>query len=310
MPVFRDARDNEMFLDTLGEACVRCGWRVHAFVLMGNHYHLLVETPEPNLVSGMQWLQGTYTKRFNIRHKEWGHLFQGRYKALLVGEGEYFSAVATYIHLNPARTKGYDFQQARLEDHVWSSYPGYLWLRKRPEWLCADRVLDCFGAADSPHGRRTYRGVIEKRMLEMQHSSEPWTVDDAWRKIRRGWCFGDEIFREEMEGRLDGVLVSTQRESFSGEGVRRHDESAAECLIEQGLNALGLREDDLSALKKNCPEKYAIAWLVRSNTCVRPHWIKERLRMGKATSFATFLRRMMDGDFGVECFEKVKNIVS
>ena len=68
-PVFRDDRDNEMFLDTLEEACGRCGWRVHAFVLMGNHYHLLLETPHANLVDGMRWLQGTYTKRFNIRYE-------------------------------------------------------------------------------------------------------------------------------------------------------------------------------------------------------------------------------------------------
>ena len=115
-PVFRDSYDNEIFLDTLGEASVRCGWRVHAFVLMGNHYHLLLETPEPNLVAGMQWLQGTYTKRFNVRHKEWGHLFQGRYKALPVdGRGDYFSTVAAYIHLNPARSKGYDFEHTRLD---------------------------------------------------------------------------------------------------------------------------------------------------------------------------------------------------
>lgn len=157
-PVFRDGRDNEIFLDTLGEACMRCGWRVHAFVLMGNHYHLLIETPEPNLVVGMQWLQGTYTKRFNVRHKEWGHLFQGRYKALLIDQsGEYFSTVATYIHLNPARIRGYDFENSRLEDHVWSSYPGYIKLRSRPEWLCAQRVLSCFNVSDTSTGRRKYR---------------------------------------------------------------------------------------------------------------------------------------------------------
>lgn len=306
--VFRDGRDNEIFLDTLGEACVRCGWRVHAFVLMGNHYHLLIETPEPNLVAGMQWVQGTYTKRFNVRHKEWGHLFQGRYKALLVDAGEYFSAVATYIHLNPARIKGYDFQQSRLEDHVWSSYSGYLWLGKRPEWLYVDRVLDYVGHADSPHGRRAYRASIEKKVLEMSLADQPWLVDEAWQKIRRGWCFGDEPFREEMKGRLDGVMESVHRESLSGEGVRLHDEFAAERLIEKGLNALGLLDENLSNLKKNCPEKYAIAWLVRRNTCVRPRWIKERLSMGKATNFAAFLKRMSEGEFGVECFQKVKNI--
>ena len=81
-PIFLVDRDCEIFLDTLGEACDRCGWRVHAFALMGNHYHLLIETPEANLVDGMRRLQGTYTKRFNVRHQQWGHLLQGRYKAL------------------------------------------------------------------------------------------------------------------------------------------------------------------------------------------------------------------------------------
>jgi len=305
--VFRDARDNELFLDTLGEACVRCGWRVHAFCLMGNHYHLLVETPEPNLVVGMQWLQGTYTKRFNVRHKEWGHLFQGRYKALLIDpSGDYFSTVATYIHLNPARIQGYDFKNARLEDHVWSSYPGYVWLRKRPEWLCVERVLSCFNLSDTPHGRGNYRARLEQRLVEMRHSDTPWLIDEAWKKIRRGWCLGDELFRLEMEARLDGALKSAKRESFSGEGIRRHDEFEAERLVEQGLTALGLPEEELLGLRKNSPEKYAIAWLIRCNTSVRPLWIKDRLNMGKATNFAAFLRWMTNGEFGAECFEKVK----
>jgi REP element-mobilizing transposase RayT len=100
--IFRCAPDREMFLAAVEEACERTGWRVHAYVLMDNHYHLLLETPEPNLVVGMQWLQSTYTKRFNARHRLWGHVFQGRYKAIPVEpEGEYFSTVADYIHLNP-----------------------------------------------------------------------------------------------------------------------------------------------------------------------------------------------------------------
>ena len=86
--IFRDDTDCKMFLDTLSEVVDRNGWRVHAFVLMENHYHLLLETPEPNLVNGMQWLQSTYTQRFNARHKVWGHLFQGRYKALPIEEGK------------------------------------------------------------------------------------------------------------------------------------------------------------------------------------------------------------------------------
>jgi len=78
--VFQDDRDRQSFLEALGEACEKTGWRIHAYVLMGNHYHLLVETPEGNLVEGMKWVQGAYTQRYNSRHKLFGHLFQGRYK--------------------------------------------------------------------------------------------------------------------------------------------------------------------------------------------------------------------------------------
>ena len=82
--IFRGDHDRQLFLKTLGEACARTGWRIHAWVLMSNHYHLLVETPEANLVVGMQWLQNTYTRRFNTRHRVEGPLFGDRYKAVLV----------------------------------------------------------------------------------------------------------------------------------------------------------------------------------------------------------------------------------
>jgi len=103
--IYRDERDREIFLKTLGEVCERCGWKVHAYALMGNHYHLLLETPEANLSRGMRLLQGIYTIRHNARHRLRGHLFQGRYKAILV-DGEdatYFRTVGDYIHLNPVR---------------------------------------------------------------------------------------------------------------------------------------------------------------------------------------------------------------
>ena len=82
--IFRDDQDRQKFLSTLGEACAKTEWQVHAYCLMRNHFHLVLETPQPNLVLGMKWLLGVYTKRFNIRHKLCGHLFAGRYKALVV----------------------------------------------------------------------------------------------------------------------------------------------------------------------------------------------------------------------------------
>ena len=102
--IYRDDDDWRFFLKTLAEACEMTGWRVHAWVLMGNHYHLLIQTPEPNLVAGMKWLQNTYTRRFNIRHRLWGRLFGDRYKAMPVeNEGYYYETLLDYIHLNPAR---------------------------------------------------------------------------------------------------------------------------------------------------------------------------------------------------------------
>ena len=105
--IFRDEADRRRFLATLAEACGKTGWQIHAYCLMRNHFHLVLETPSANLVGGMKWLLGIYTKRFNIRHKTCGHLFAGRYKALAVdGSGNgYLRTVCDYVHLNPVRAK-------------------------------------------------------------------------------------------------------------------------------------------------------------------------------------------------------------
>ena len=310
--VFRDDRDYMMFLATLREACGRCGWRVHAYVLMNNHYHMLLETPEANLVAGMRWLQGTYSTRFNVRHRECGHLFQGRYKALVVsGEGRYFSTVAEYIHLNPGRIKGYEFERRRLEDHKWGSYPAYVNKAKRPEWLCLERVLGRQGLKDAPAGRRRYGLLIRKRLLEMQRSDEGWDLDEEWSGIRRGWCLGGDAFREEMKELVGVVLKDKRRDSYSGTGVKQHDEWKAERLIGQGMKALGLREHDLKEHAKSSAEKYALAWLVRRRTCVKNAWIKTRLRMGTATNFSCKLNLVESagkGDWGYDARHILDNI--
>src|SRR6267142_2549191 len=105
--IFLGDEDRELFLKTLGEACAKTEWQVHAWCLMRNHFHLVVETPQPNLVVGMKWLLGTYTSRFNRRHKEFGHVFSGRYKSLIVdGSGNgYLKTVCDYVHLNPVRAQ-------------------------------------------------------------------------------------------------------------------------------------------------------------------------------------------------------------
>jgi len=103
--IFKDDLDRRQFLSTLQEACQKTEWQVHAYCLMRNHFHLVMETPQANVVAGMKWLLGVYTKRFNIRHKFRGHVFAGRYKALMVdGSGDgYFKTVCDYVHFNPVR---------------------------------------------------------------------------------------------------------------------------------------------------------------------------------------------------------------
>ena len=126
-PIFKDDADRKAFLATLGEACAKTGWQVHALCLMPNHFHLVVETPQANLVAGMKWFLGTYTGRFNRRHKLFGHLFSGRYKALVVeGSGNgYLKAVCDYVHLNPSRAKLLKPDEP-LKEYRWSSWPEYL----------------------------------------------------------------------------------------------------------------------------------------------------------------------------------------
>ena len=116
--IFLDDVDRQDFLRTLAEACQKTGWQVHAYCLMNNHFHLVVETPDANLVEGMRWLLSAYTIRLNHRHKIFGHVFSGRYKALLVegGNGVTIKAIAARLHLGTSKSAN-----ARL--HVWMRSP-------------------------------------------------------------------------------------------------------------------------------------------------------------------------------------------
>ena len=191
--IFRDDEDRKLFLTTLGECCGKTDWQVHAWCLMDNHFHLVVETPRANLVAGMQWFLGTYTARFNRRHKLFGHLFSGRYKALVVdGSGNgYLKTVCDYVHLNPARAKLLGVEES-LKVFRWSSYPDYLKAPgKRPDWLKVNRLLGEHRIAkDSAVGRAQLEVQMEQRRAAEDRQ--------AYRAIRRGWCFGEEVFRKEL----------------------------------------------------------------------------------------------------------------
>lgn len=279
---FTDA-DRELFLETLAETCDRTGWLIHAYVLMSNHYHLLLETPEANLVAGMRWFQGTFTIRMNSRHRLSGHLFQGRYKALLVDPNEkgYFLRVSSYIHLNPVRARLVKPPEAPLSSFVWSSFPQYLLPpRKRKAYLQTVRVLGELGLKESASGRRAYNETMEEFREEVLDKKGRKEWEAEWKPIRRGWCLGSEEFRDRMDSMIDAVLEGKRRKSYSGSAARRHDERSAEQLIEVGLEAIGLKAEGLATLPKLDKRKQVLAWWVRKQTLVRNRWLSERLELG------------------------------
>jgi len=285
-PIFGDDQDRQRLLAALAEACQKTQWVVHAYCLMSNHFHLVIETPQPNLVAGMKWLLGTYTSRYNRRHGEFGHLFSGRYKALMVdGSGNgYLKTVCDYVHLNPARA-GLLGPEQPLSDFVWSSYRQYLVApSRRPVWLRVDRLLGEWGIPkDSAAGRRVFGERMEWRRREGK--------EEEFKPVERGWCLGGEQFRREL---LEQVSAWPGPSHF-GEAVQEAVEARAERLVAQGLKRLGWTEQVLRAKRKGHPSKGALARELRSQTTMPLAWIAQWLWMGRPGYLAWLLARRDEG---------------
>ena len=285
-PIFEDDQDRHRLLEALGQACEKTGWQVHAYCLMSNHFHLVIETPQPNLVAGMKWLLGTYTSRYNRRHKEFGHLFSGRYKALVVdGSGDgYLKTVCDYVHLNPARAKLVKADRP-LSDYVWSSYPQYLAApSRRAAWLRVDRVLGQWGIPkDSVAGRRVFRERLESRRWE--------DLKAEFKPLERGWYVGSEEFRQEL---LEQVSAGPGPSHF-GEAVQEAMEVRAETLVKAGLKRMGWPEAELKQRRKGDSKKLRLAQELRSKTTMPLAWIAERLCMGSRGYLAWLLQQQAKG---------------
>jgi len=169
--VFKSQKDREKFLDYLATASSRYGAVIHAFCLMGNHYHLLLETPDGNLSQIMRHINGAYTTYFNSRRKRAGHLFQGRYKAVLVEAEAYATELTRYIHLNPVRAG----ITVCPETYPWSSYRGYIGQTATPKWLRTGFILDTF-ALDREQAQKKYQQFVEDLLLTDYESPLKRTV--------------------------------------------------------------------------------------------------------------------------------------
>src|ERR1051326_4321151 len=247
--VFEDDQDRQRFLQTQAEACEKTGWQVQAYCLMSNHFHLVMETPQANLVSGMKWFLGTYTSGYNRRHKEFGHLFSGRYKSLIVdgSQSGYLKTVCDYVHLNPVRAK----------------------LLAPQEPLRGDRLLAEWGIPkDSEAGRRAFQRAMEQRR------GEEWEED--FQGVERAWYLGDEEFRQELLRQAP----LWRGASHYGEIVQQAAEQLAERMVQAGLKRLKWREQDLPRRRKGDMGKVKLAYQLRAQSTMPLAWIAERLQMG------------------------------
>jgi REP element-mobilizing transposase RayT len=279
-PIFQSDEDRLLFLKTLAQACEKTDWQIHAWCFMSNHFHLVVETPRANLVEGMQWLLGVYTNRFNHRHKEFGHLFSGRYKALHVDGGGtgYLKAVCDYVHLNPVRAHLIGPEQP-LESYRWSSYQVYLSEPGgRPAWLRVDRLFGEWGIPfDSPAGRKEFALRIEaRRKAETLEDYDP-----------KDWCSGSEDFRNELLAQVS-VMAKCRH---AGPEINEAGLAKAERIAREELERLNWSATDLKGRCKSDPQKVRIAVRLRGETTMTLAWIADRLCMGAPTHLASLLQR-------------------
>jgi putative transposase len=182
--IYLSDEDRLVWLETFAAVCSRFNWVCHAYCLMSNHYHLMVETPDANLSIGMRQLNGVYTQRFNRSHRRVGHVFQGRFKAILVDKESYLLELSRYVVLNPLRAK----MVRKLESYPWSSYLATCGEVSAPAWLHVDAMLSLFGSQ---------RARAIARYVEFVHEGR--NLPSVWSALQSQIYMGSEAFLKRMQ---------------------------------------------------------------------------------------------------------------
>ena len=269
--IFRAGKTKAAFLRCLDEACAKTGWRVHAWCLMSNHYHLAVSTPQANLVEGMRWLQGTFATRFNQLRQERGHLFQGRYKSLVVDPDGGLGPLCHYIHLNPVRAKLCTVAGLRAQNGTsigWLMEP-----KRRPAWYEPAPALAHAGELrDTPAGRKQYLDY-----LAWLAEDETARKEQRFAEMSKGWIIGTRVFAKELM--RDQVRLTGQ-----GRRLEQELQEAREAVWQEALATVlsKLRRSvaDLSVAGKSVDWKLAAASALKARTTVTNRWLAATLHMG------------------------------
>jgi REP element-mobilizing transposase RayT len=269
--IFRSDKAREAFLKCLGEACAKTGWAVHAWCLMSNHYHLAVSTPGANLVDGMRWLQGTFSTRFNRMRRERGHLFQGRYKSLIVDPAGGLGPLCHYIHLNPVRAKLRPVSD--LPAYRWTSLRWLMDPKSRPGWYQPQPALAHAGElADTPAGRRKYL-----EYLAWLSEDEPARKAQRFADMSKGWIIGTTDFAKTLFKENQELVGQGRRMAAAMKETR-------EALCQEELTALLRRlrrpPADLAKENRSAGWKVAIAAAMKARTTATNRWLGAALQMG------------------------------
>ncbi len=192
--IFKSDRDREKFLEYVGKAVERYGIKVHSYCLMTNHYHFLIETPYPNLSQAIKWINVAYVAYYNRKRRRSGHLFQGRFKAVVIDADEYLKHLSRYIHLNPIRAG----IVANCKGYPWSSYPVFGGYAKAPEWLETHWLLSLFAQK---------RKVAKERYREFVESVQNEKIENPSKDIVSGIILGGTDFINWIKRNFFGEIL-------------------------------------------------------------------------------------------------------
>ena len=223
--IFKSKRDREKFLLYLESATERYRAAIHAYCLMNNHYHLLMETPRGNLSEIMRHINGAYTTYFNFKRDRSGHLMQGRYKAILVEADAYAKELSRYIHRNPVRAGAI----TRPADYPWSSYQYYIGDKRGPEWLKVKFILGFFGKK-VPVAQKRYREFVEEKIGQEEKSPLKEVVSST---ILGSMEFVKAVSKKHLEGKKPDREVLALRKLSGQLSIAEIDNAAAEVFREE-----------------------------------------------------------------------------
>ena len=236
-PIFRDDADRHAFLDMLAASLETFKVSLHGYVLMDNHFHLIIETSEANLGKLMQRFNTAYTVYYNRRHNRNGHLYQGRYKAILIDADEYLLELSRYVHLNPVRIRKYskspiDEKKTILESYRWSSYGGYIRQRHRQPFVTYDMIFAMLGDRDTPTSRRPYKRFVMSGIID-DLSGTYWD-DLKWQMLKGTEAFADRIYATVMDRKAPpspSGMPLTSRQKLTIDDIAGH--VAAVCDVDK-----------------------------------------------------------------------------